>query len=489
MANCFNVTAHLASIFTCREPLERGILIGPLTSLPGQWNTLLADVTVLSPLEKVVAFVGQPVDVKGVPIGYPPLHVHHLHIRHPDFPSDAHWFETHGDYALGPTWGHGASSARGYVRRVPSNYCYVVPPTVLGGRDNIGHATTFTQINDVRFVRGLAMASGGNIGTRAHVEHASEQLAHASLEFYVHFGWTLAPSSAPCTPASKLQFWTPEPSTIIDDIYQRYAVPAVPAVSWWSGRMKLGGKLLSAWVHSHRVRFGDLMLFAASQRELDLGKLCNGNGNGNGNGTAPAMATGFAALPSDHEAVRRHLYPQRRRLVCASGLLPEDGHGVRVPAGHEQSAGIMEGWYDRSGSFECTEWSFRRGDHWTVVALHQPAWHQQIARVMQHSMIFAFFEEVGAESGVRLPRTAVARDHLLPMPERSVLHNPSLYVRHEAYDSERVPDLPRGAWGADLGLAGFNQCDGFEGCSEDEQRVLGCTPKCAVCRKATSKPP
>ena len=57
-------------------------------------------------IASLIRYHGEAVNAFGVPIAYPPLHMHHIHIGR-SFPSPLgltlHWFETHGDYGVGPS--------------------------------------------------------------------------------------------------------------------------------------------------------------------------------------------------------------------------------------------------------------------------------------------------------------------------------------------------------------------------------------------------
>ena len=61
----------------------------------------------------------------GAPIGFPPLHNHHVHVRKGERGVDRavnnHWFESHGDYPTAV-----AASTAGYTVALPAGYCVVV---------------------------------------------------------------------------------------------------------------------------------------------------------------------------------------------------------------------------------------------------------------------------------------------------------------------------------------------------------------------------
>ena len=185
--------------------------------------------------DRVVSFVGAPVTEAGTRIGFPPLHVHHVHVRKPERSGAmqppvgreraSHWFETHGDYSRGDDFGVGARSAAGYATRLPEGHCYVVT--------SAEQIDLNAEVNDVR-----VDASG-----------ASE------LSYYLEAAFTLAPD-ADCKPVSKFWLRRPRSRELPTDVWERYAAPSTDSVTWWSGKMPSSGRLLHAWLHTHRSRFG-----------------------------------------------------------------------------------------------------------------------------------------------------------------------------------------------------------------------------------------
>ena len=75
LESCRSEQAGLSSV--------RAVRLGPFFSLPGQWRSLSTYTLrgLLGDGDRVVGFVGTPTAEDGItPIGYPPLHVHHLHV-------------------------------------------------------------------------------------------------------------------------------------------------------------------------------------------------------------------------------------------------------------------------------------------------------------------------------------------------------------------------------------------------------------------------
>lgn len=217
--------------------LLRSVRLGPFFSVPGQWRSLMTHSLrgLLNDGDRVVSFVGAPVTEAGTRIGFPPLHVHHVHVRKPERSGAmqppvgreraSHWFETHGDYSRGDDFGVGARSAAGYATRLPEGHCYVVT--------SAEQIDLNAEVNDVR-----VDASG-----------ASE------LSYYLEAAFTLAPD-ADCKPVSKFWLRRPRSRELPTDVWERYAAPSTDSVTWWSGKMPSSGRLLHAWLHTHRSRFG-----------------------------------------------------------------------------------------------------------------------------------------------------------------------------------------------------------------------------------------
>jgi len=55
--------------------------VGPFESRPGDWHSLgIVYDELLQPSDRVVAFTADSVSAGGEPVGYPPLHMHHVHV-------------------------------------------------------------------------------------------------------------------------------------------------------------------------------------------------------------------------------------------------------------------------------------------------------------------------------------------------------------------------------------------------------------------------
>ena len=124
------------------------------------------------------------------------------------------------------------------------------------------------------------------------------------------------------------------------DRLTRYPVSNEPAVWWWTVLAPRGGRILPpAWVHSHRARYGGLLLVEGSYSPCSLAGLgpnCTGSG----------LATPPAGLAEARRALRE---------AAGSSLVCEDDEQlapsyVRLPEDPRSGTG---GYYDRPGSLRC----------------------------------------------------------------------------------------------------------------------------------------
>ena len=356
-----------ARVEVCLRPLLRAVRIGPFVSTPELgWRSILTGplLGVLADGDRIVSNTNQPVLEDGTPIGYPPLHNHHVHVRKDDALRNMrrtinnHWFESHGDYTDGPSYGIGAASTDGYATAVPAGYCIVV--NEAEGID------VEAEVNDVR-VR-------------------TPELADPPIRWYLQLAFVL--TNAPCRPASKAWFRFTTSVTYPDDWWIRYDVPNQPALTWWTGEMPTAGTLLHTWHHSHRLRYGELLLLASSLPEL--GFSCSRYGI--------TAVRGDYALAKNLTWTRDELV-RRGRVVCRTD--PASPSAVQIGASARE--GVAAGRYDRRGGLRCSAWRFEKGAPWTIVALHAPRWDATTAHVKQHSELWMYLDEGSDRSESYLP--------------------------------------------------------------------------------------
>lgn len=140
-------------VHTCIQDDLRAVVTGPFHSLPGQFTSISVELTSLFDKgSQITEYHGEAVSPTGEPIGYPPLHMHHIHIGRVFNGKQGytpHWFETHGDYGVEP---FGLQPGT----KLAAGYCDVTArlPTYVDA-----------QVNDVRFDHDVAMGSDGKDST------------------------------------------------------------------------------------------------------------------------------------------------------------------------------------------------------------------------------------------------------------------------------------------------------------------------------------
>lgn len=110
-----NKRCSWAEAWSCSTQRSRQVVFGPFWGHVMEWHTLIANLPwFFRAGDRITGFTADAVALNGVtPIGYPPLHLHHIHLER-EVP---HWWETHGDYAQ--------DEALGYHHDLPPGACVV----------------------------------------------------------------------------------------------------------------------------------------------------------------------------------------------------------------------------------------------------------------------------------------------------------------------------------------------------------------------------
>ena len=365
---------HPSMMQICKQSLVRGVKFGPFSSTPGSWHKILS--TPISPLlleagDRIKGYVGHAVDASGYEIGFPPLHMHHIHVHKRtrrqvafhnfDEHTNIHFFETHGDFLS-----KNPKNPSAYYKWVPEGYCNVVED------DPDLNIVTYFQIDD----------------QRAHFKRLQP------ITFYVEVAFLL--TQMPCKLASSIWLHNaqnpllnrPTPFYVKDhsapSIQDFYDVLNVPSVSWWSSKMPISGKLLpGTWSHVHRLRDAGAMLFAAPISDLPL---CS-------NPIVDVRLGEYAMLSLNG------MDTLRSQLVSSTHLVCSDSPSMRAVKVSDLELGIRNGSkFDRNGDVKCKDWNFRRGDPWTVVSLHAPMWDESSTHTPMHTVFFMWIEPVNDSS-------------------------------------------------------------------------------------------
>ena len=329
-------------------------------------------------MASLIRYHGEAVNAFGVPIAYPPLHMHHIHIGR-SFPSPPsgtgltlHWFETHGDYGVGPS---GVQPGT----RVAEGYCDVLAPLRTFGD---GQVSGERLVNDVRFTSDTAMRSDGKSELTAGGGQGGGQALKAAaapeIEWYMRLYFRM--SAAPCKLANKLILWHPVDAVVSLEKLVRFPMGAAPEVRWWTTRLRRGGTILSeTWVHSHRGRYGGCLVVAGRHSLWSLAGMPMTARDQAMPTTAPSWSIGSASELRAHLALRAEA---AGTLVCHD--VAEEPVFLRLPPAADGSGG----YHDRAGRFVCeTGRHFEAEEEWTVFFFSTPNFSPKMRMYMQHMLV------------------------------------------------------------------------------------------------------
>jgi len=362
---------NMSKVLICKSNNVLGFKFGPFTSKPQSWHKFSETPlypTLLHPGMRIRGYVGHAVDSSGKEIGFPPLHMHHIHVHKQtkrevasgfmfDKHADFHLYQTHGDYL---SKRHDGRAISDYFKFVPGVFCFVIES------DPELAIKTYGTVNDMR----------------------AKHLAALDIAFYVEVSFLI--SDVACKPASYI--WLHNPDNSLDNqplpIYfpmhreptpqNFYDVLNVTSVSWFTSLMPTAGNLLpGAWSHVHRLRDGGLFLLASSPFELQLCESSN-----------------IMVRRAEYASLREGgLDAERSRLLNHTALICNSDPKYSFVTAMGTDDGILNGsHWDRNGDFRCKEWSFKQGDPWTIVAFHVVNWQPQLEHAPMHTFIAFYFE-------------------------------------------------------------------------------------------------
>lgn len=387
---------HRVPVYRCMRGGVRSFLVGPFSSSVQQWHSIVATVPLLRRGDRIIRYTGDAVRASDAttPIAYPPLHLHHIHVHHPD--GVGHWWETHGDYA-----------------RADDKYDYSLasPPT---GRcvvfDDDRPLRVYAQLNDVRYSTGTAMAGDGH-GTDRDDGHSDDHNSstlggqHATGPRYGWFfriAFEVEQASAPaCEPVHKLALGYPIDAHVLHDHVARFDAGSRETVFLWTHRLPYGGTVAPPlYSHVHRARYAGHLLLRG-EHTLD-GLVGGANGQ--------TLASLRASLPpSNRTAIVRQMAIDRARadgsLLCSDD--PNEKTFVSRPEGGDGTGGF----FDRRGRLECAPFAFAAGEVVTVLLFSRPLWATHLRVFPQHAQIFLFYTPL---DGARTPIVSMVPIHGYP---------------------------------------------------------------------------
>ena len=435
-------THGAAPVYLCARNATRTALIGPFSSRVQEWHTIHVLLSMLSPGDRIVKYTGDTVsaDDASTPIGYPPLHMHHVHVYASHAP---HWFETHGDYLLDAhghslSWRTAAPSpdAHGHsLTAAPSppdahDYSLSSPP--LGSCVVVqeeGPTKVFAQMNDVRFSTSTGMASGSSRAEQTEHDRASLDELRATgrpYRWYFRIRFVLEPSSAPplaaaaasvvtvsdaeppptapiavasttangCQPVHKVVLMYPQDEHASHDYLGRFDCGGRQALFTYSIELTYSGTVVPpSWMHTHRARHGGYVLIRGSHTlfSLVVGAADSSSDVGNTTGAQgkyAAFMRDLAAMPASERVAR--LRRTVLELAGARALCYDDEHVPTSVTFNETGDGIG-GRFDRQGAIVCEPFRFQAGERVTAFSFVSPNWAQDLKVFPQHTMLFLMF--------------------------------------------------------------------------------------------------
>ena len=348
-----------ARMYSCSSGTTRALVAGPFASRPKEWHAISLDYSrLLTSTDRIVQFTSDAIDHEsGVPVPYPPLHMHHIHITRG--PAN-HWYETHGDYGYHPI--------DGYTRVLPEGYC---------DRSALPWGLLLTQINDVRGDgQDLAMSFDEHAGAAQEEEEEALRNGGPLVQWYLRLVFRLQPDERPCKAVTKLIFWYPVTRFANRDPLARFEVRSEEAVLWWTMTSPVSGLILERpWAHAHRARFAGIVLVEGAYNLKSLGVLGTLHA-GDNNRTYSANAS----LASLRERIVQKA-TQIDALVCYDE--------PSVPT----VAAINGRHYDRPGKVSCVEGRrLTAGTAYTVFHFVSPVWSAHVKAFPQHMMTFLYLD-------------------------------------------------------------------------------------------------
>ncbi|QDZ24721.1 hypothetical protein A3770_14p72390 [Chloropicon primus] len=295
--------------------------------------------------------VSAPVDETGRVLGHPPVYSHHVHIA---YNGVNHCLESHGDTTCSEDLG-GTSC---YLRTYPE-----------------GHGLPFNA------------SSGDHFALTFHLNDIREYPA-PPMVFYqeIALKWSAGDREGRTRPVScAVQHMHPGGG----HPFATTLVTRRPSFLWSTTKWMVDGKVLVSqrdqqpWFHAHRKFCQAAWVFAASPEQLGLttdllrqvddseGEQRTGENDlvwtPEAEDPVQALVDRVLASEAGMESLRCWLMDSESERVL------EHVRGTDSSPSHPEAwrQNWRDGWYDRAGELHCDrEWSFRKGDNYTVVTLN-----------------------------------------------------------------------------------------------------------------------
>jgi hypothetical protein len=297
----------------------------------------------------ITAKMFAPVTEEGEILSYPPVHAHHVHMG---LDAVQHFLDSHGDSICSEELGGTAC----YLREEPEGYGF---PLLESDKYSLDF-----MMNDVRALGSPALVFYLEASVRWSSDTTLKPVARANLRMHI---------------TNKHPF-----NTIL--------LPLEDSVIWNTGKWLVDGRVVyslkdqTPWVHSHRSFLKGEWGFAASPEELGLTQdlleqtpqdqvpesstevswTYDTSWMPRGQDAEKALFDKIKNSKAGMESLRCWMVPseEEKTLEFVKGTDTSRAY----PEAWQQN--WEETWYDRVGQVHCNEWSFRKGDNYTIIAIN-----------------------------------------------------------------------------------------------------------------------
>lgn len=220
------------------------------------------------------------------------------------------------------------------------------------------------------------------------------------MRFWLRLRFVLGAST--CQPIGKLILWYPFSTPALEDPLLRYPVAPEPRLWWWTVTLPRTGRMVApAWLHSHRARYGGLLLVRGERNPRQFGL-----DPANCTAAVPAVGSGHSfSVPGwcdDLAALRSAI-----KRSAGADLICHDNEYAPTYAAFASMGGKVR-YFDRPGELLCDTHEFSSGDRVTIFTFTHSLWNAEIRDFPMHTIVFTHFLPTdGDESGFeRLTQTA-----------------------------------------------------------------------------------